>query len=78
LKAPHHPTDPYHNPKFDSGEYRTQEKDIKACRREITNVYTKGTYNPGKASGEKENMQGGWSRNPGKWRYQNELDENST
>lgn len=28
--------------------------EIKAVRREITNVYTKGTFNPGKASGEKE------------------------
>jgi len=43
--------------------------DIKAVRREITNVYTKGTYNPGKSSGEKEV----WSRNPGKWRYRDKF-----
>jgi len=43
--------------------------DIKAVRREITNIYTKGTYNPGKASGEKEHKFMYWGRYKDRNRY---------
>ena len=46
-----------------SGSIKSEKVDeIKAVRREITNVYTKGTYNPGKASGEKEQKMMYWGK----------------